>query len=128
MIKQQVVRFNNAAKRYGLYRYSSIMLAVIIFVLSVTPSIAGGINAGVSAHGLAYFVLSFSIGLYFRAHRKPHPFLKAAIAAGLYGLLIECVQHFIPYRCGEMLDVVTNFAASFCAALPAWVLMRNTWI
>jgi hypothetical protein len=120
-----IARFNLFAQKHGLYRYGSMLIAVLILIFSVVPNIGRGINAGFGAHAVAYFSFSLITGLHFRASRAKSPLLKGAVLASLYGMLIEGIQHFIPYRFFELTDMAVNCAAAFLAVLPNAALIRT---
>jgi hypothetical protein len=128
VLKNKIIDINELAKKHNLYFFASLIFAVTILVLSVIPGFAGGINTGVSAHGLAYFVFSLTAALYFRANRFKSPLLKAVLLAGLYGVFIEFVQYFISYRQFDVGDIFVNFSAALIAVIPNFVLMQKQWI
>jgi glycopeptide antibiotics resistance protein len=125
MLKNIVINFNSIARKYNIYFYASVVIALVILCLSVMPGYCGGINSGIKAHCFAYFVFSFTIGLNFIAKGLKRPLLKAAILAGTYGLLIEIVQSFIPYRNFELMDIIINYSSSLVATIPGAVLIKN---
>ncbi|MCP4716096.1 MAG: VanZ family protein, partial [Deltaproteobacteria bacterium] len=92
---------------------------------SVMPGFGGGINSGIRAHGIAYFVFSLTIGRYFASAGTSRPLMKAALAASAYGGLIETIQYAIPYRCGDIMDTVINCAAALAAMLPGALLLKR---
>ncbi len=126
MMLEQIIRnLNQRAKEHDLYLYSTVFLAVMIMVLSILPGFGGGINSGIISHGLAYFVLSGILGLYFRAAGVRKPLLKGTLVAGVFGALIEGIQFFIPYRQFDVFDIAVNFAAAALAAIPNAVFIRR---
>jgi len=100
---------------------SNIYLAIAIFFLmsilffSVIPGVEIGpaSNSGFVSHIISYFMLSFVLSLYLLEKDTKKPLLKAALIAGSYGLLIEFIQFFIPYRFFEVKDILTNFVGVF---------------
>ena len=82
----------------NLYLLSMIIFAAFILFLSIIPDVGGGVNSGISAHIIAYFMLSISTSLFIKADNYHYPLLKGAILAGTYGAIIEIVQNFIPYQ------------------------------
>ena len=124
MIKNTVSGLNRFAKKHNLYLPALLAFAAIIMVLSVIPGCYGGINSGVKAHCLAYFVLSITAVLYFRGAERNNPLLKSILLAGSYGCLIEIIQHFIPYRDFDLLDILINCSSALTALAPGCVLMR----
>ncbi len=125
MLRILISEINTAAKNNNWYLPLFTTQAVCILILSVIPSIGNGINAGFSAHSLAYFCLSFTLALYMRGHASSSPLLYAAILSGTYGSLIELIQYFIPYRNFDPLDMLINFCASLCAILPNLLLIKK---
>ena len=128
MFKSIVTGLNGYAVQTSLYLYGLVLFAVIILFFSVTPMIAGGINSGLNAHICGYFIFSFTALLFFRAKGINRFFLKAALFAGVYGVFIEAIQLFLPYRLFEFLDIVINFAAAFAGVVPGYFLAKNKWI
>ena len=128
MFKSIVTGLNGYAVQTSLYLYGLVLFAVIILFFSVTPMIAGGINSGLNAHICGYFIFSFTALLFFRAKGINRVFLKAALFAGMYGVFIETIQLFLPYRLFEFLDIVINFAAAFAGVVPGYFLAKNKWI
>lgn len=128
MLNKNIIKINEFAKRHNLYRWASLIFAVVILVLSVVPGFGGGINSGIGAHGTAYFVFSFTVGLYFRAGTLKSPLLKGAVLAGFYGLIIEIVQFCIPYRLFELQDILINFCAALMAMSPGYVMIKKKLI
>jgi glycopeptide antibiotics resistance protein len=128
VFKTIVMGLNGYAAQTSLYLYSLVFFAVIILFFSVTPMIAGGINSGFKAHICGYSVFSFTALLFFRAKGINSVFLKAALFAGMYGVFIEIIQLFLPYRLFEFLDIVINFAAAFAGVVPGYFLAKNKWI
>jgi VanZ family protein len=96
--------------------------AAAIFILSVIPSVAGGINGGVTAHFLAYTVFSFSTGVLLITKKAPRAIIKGALIAALFGGCIELVQLFIPYRACEFYDFAVNCIAAMAGMAAAGAL------
>ena len=128
VLKAIVMGLNGYAVQTRLYLYCLILFAVIILFFSVTPMIAGGINSGFPAHFFGYFIFSFTALLFSRAKGINSVFLKAALFAGMYGVFIEIIQLFLPYRLFEFLDIVINFAAAFAGIVPGYFLVKYKWI
>ena len=128
VLKAIVMGLNGYAVQTSLYLYCLILFAVIILFFSVTPMIAGGINSGLSAHICGYSVFSFTALLFFRAKGINKVFLKAALFAGMYGVLIEIIQFFVSYRLFEFLDIATNFSAAVAGIVPGYFLVKYRWI
>ena len=105
MLKSMVTGFNGYAVQTSMYLYCLVFFAISILFFSVTPMIAGGINSGLNAHLCGYSVFSFTALLFFRAKGMNKVFLKAVLFAGAYGVFIEMIQFFLPYRLFEFLDL-----------------------
>ncbi len=106
----------------GLWLSACLTEAAAILVLSVVPSIGGGINGGPAAHCLAYSTLSCTAGIFLILKKIPWSLTKAAAAAALYGGLIELVQYFIPYRSCEAEDFAVNCIAALAGMTMAGIL------
>jgi len=128
MLKYTVQKLNAIAKQHNLYRTGAIIEACGILVLSVAPSVGGGMNSGVIAHGCAYGILSFTIALQCRAAARSSPFLAGALLAGMFGAVIELIQFFIPYRSCEARDLLINFCSAGFAIIPGSILRSRGWI
>lgn len=114
--------------RHNLYGLASLVQAVMILVLSIIPDVGGGINSGMYAHGSAYGLLSFTLGLYLRGKRAGYPLITAALSAACFGALIECLQYFIPYRSCQMEDLIVNLCSALLALLPGWMVRKRGWL
>jgi len=96
--------------------------AAAILILSVIPSVAGGINGGITAHFLAYTVFSCSTGILLITRKIPLASVKAALIATLFGGCIELAQYFIPYRACEFYDFAVNCIAAMSGMAAAGAL------
>ena len=128
VLKTIVMGLNGYAVQTRLYLYCLVLFAVIILFFSVTPTIAGGINSGLSAHVFGYSVFSFTTLLFFRAKGMNRVFLMAAFFAGMYGVFIEIIQLFLSYRLFEFLDIIVNFSAAVAGIVPGYFLVKYKWI
>jgi len=106
----------------GLWLSACLTEAAAIFVLSVIPSIAGGINGGPVAHCLAYSTLSCTTGIFLILKKISWGLAKAAASAALYGGCIELVQYFIPYRSCKFGDFEINCIAALAGMAMAAIL------
>ncbi|MFB6203748.1 MAG: VanZ family protein [Candidatus Nanohaloarchaea archaeon] len=87
--------------------------AGVIAGLSLTRvSGAAGNSTGLFPvlHFLAYFGLAASLLVYFHDTERGH--LEAFLAAAGFGLLLELVQSFLPYRSFSLLDITANLAGA----------------
>ena len=115
----------NRKKKSNLYLFMSLLFGSLIFLFSVISVSGTGVNSGISAHTIAYFVFSFVLGVYFRSIALTYPETKAALFAGIYGIFIECIQYLIPYREFDVFDILFNFSAAFAAIIPAIALLKK---
>lgn len=120
-------RHLNSGVRHKLYGLASLVQAILILVLSIIPDVGGGINSGIYAHGSAYGLLSFTLGLYLRGRRIRYPLITAALYAACFSALIECLQYFIPYRSCQMEDLIVNLCSAVLALLPGWIGWKKGW-
>ncbi len=128
MLKPSVQKLNAFAKKHRLYLAAAVLEAFGILVLSVIPSVGGGINSGVVAHGCAYGIFSFTIALSCRAAAWNYPIMSGAFLAGAFGAVIELIQFFIPYRSCEPGDLVINCCGAGLAMVPCGLLRNKGWI
>ncbi len=128
MFTETVKRIDTLARRRRLYPFALAGWAGLILVLSVTPGVAGDLNSGLAAHVWAYFVLALMVVFWLQSAQSTQVCIKAAVYAGLYGFLIECLQYFIPYRAFEAADVAVNTASAALAAIVGYFMIRRQWI
>ena len=76
----------------------------------------------------AYFVLALMVVFWLQSAQSTQVCIKAAVYAGLYGFLIECLQYFIPYRAFEATDIAVNAASAALAAIVGYFMIRRQWI
>ena len=91
------------------YLIATIILAVLALYFSVIPIMYIEnivLNAGTLRHLAVYFLLAFAI---YRTTGNPK---IAFLSAGTYGVLVECVQYFIPYRTFSLFDILINYAGA----------------
>lgn len=83
------------------------LIGTLIATLSVaTELVRAGLINDKLAHGLIFFVLTF---LCF--HAMPGRYgLRALVALAFFGLAIEIIQHFLPYRNFSWLDWASDIA------------------
>jgi hypothetical protein len=114
--------FTSRLRAPGLWLSACLTEATAIFILSVIPSVGGGINSGIVAHTLAYSTLSCITGMYLNLKEAPRCLIKGALLAAMFGVFIECVQYFIPYRACEFGDIVANCVAALAGMALARLL------
>jgi VanZ family protein len=112
-----------------LHAVLTVAAAVIIVVMSGMPLISldpeTPVNTGISIHMLAYGTLCFLICMWLRLGGcTKSPYWRAFFLSSLFGLLVECVQFWLPYRRFEAEDVMINCLASALVLLPCYALMR----
>ncbi|MBU0614726.1 MAG: VanZ family protein [Nanoarchaeota archaeon] len=96
-----------------------IIISLFILFWSVVipvyvPGLAGPVilNAGVVPHTIAYLTLSCSWFFYLTKKNINKTLVISAVLAGTYGILIEIVQSFLPYRYFSVADMGVNFAGA----------------
>ena len=88
--------------RVGLV--AEILLILYLTTTSIQYEVGQEINDKVS-HALAFLSLSFLADY---AFPNSHFSLRKIIAVLSYGVLIECIQYFLPYREFSLLDMAGN--------------------
>jgi len=89
------------------YLILTILIAVLILYFSVIPIMSVesiSLNSGIFKHLAIYFLFAFAI---YKTINNPK---IAFLSAGAYGVLIECIQYFIPYREFSLFDILINYA------------------
>lgn len=101
------------------------LLAIAYFaVINGGPVLSGDINDKM-AHIGAFYV---SGGLADFAFPRSHFGFNKMLSLLGYGLLIEFVQSFLPYRDASMLDLLADAAGLSLYALTFLILMRTPFI
>ena len=106
-----------------LFRLGLACAVLLIFYFTTTPTeyeIAQTVNDKLS-HALAFFGLSFLADFSF--HREKFSLIKICPII-TYGILIECVQYFLPYRSFSLLDIVGDIAGVVIYVLLLPMLVR----
>jgi VanZ family protein len=101
---------------------------VVIFIFSVIPSFDSGLNSGFSTHAVVYSILSILMMLNLKVREVPQPWLKGVFLAGTFGLLMEILQYFIPYRRFEVEDIILNYTSAIIALLPGYFIIKQLHI
>ena len=83
---------------------------------------AGGTWASVAAHVALLGGLAWLLGRSLGATGVSRPRVVAAVVATLYGAALEALQHLVPGRAPDVVDVVVNGLA---AAVGAWLAGRR---
>jgi glycopeptide antibiotics resistance protein len=123
-----VKRTDDFARHHGIYPYAVAAWAGLILVLSLVPGVAGDLNSGYLSHVCAYFVLTLMLVLSMRNGHRTWICVQALFYAGLFGLFIECLQYFIPYRAFEITDIAVNVSAAVAAAVLGHHMIRRQLI
>jgi VanZ family protein len=118
----------------GVWRVAALAWAGVIFVTGILPTqgvvetVSGGHDdlATMVGHFMAYMVLGFLLGRALGGWRVERGrVLLALVLAVALGAVIELIQMPLPYRDGQVVDLVVNAAgaavglAVFSAAAPA---------
>lgn len=83
-----------------------VIIVLSISYLSLTPSEIVIVGNDKISHFIGYSALTFNIGLLvFPSKRR---LLIGMLIAVAFGILIECIQHYIPGRFRSMEDVYAN--------------------
>lgn len=110
----------NLPQTRSLSKLLFILLVLIISYLAFIPSYDGLPEvvtvSGVINHFVAFLVLAF-----FLDHGYEVKVKNAFLLLFMYGLLIECVQYFLPNRVFELLDLVVDVSG----ILVFYVLKRG---
>ncbi|MBU2102797.1 MAG: VanZ family protein [Candidatus Omnitrophota bacterium] len=108
--------------RYLFSRASVALYTLALVILSISP-LPGPPEAiafphfDKVCHFFLYGIFSFiTINTYLR-QRVRHPYLACVGYVTIVGLLIECIQYFLPYRSFETMDIVVN-GTGMLASLP----------
>jgi VanZ family protein len=93
--------------------------AILPWLVGREPSVP---NVDKWAHGIAFAMLA----LWFTGQYARSSYAWIAIMLLLYGLLIEVVQSFVPYRSAELADLVAD-GAGICVGLLVAALVTGGW-
>ena len=106
-----------------LFRLALSSAVIIILYLTTTPTdyeVAQNVNDKMS-HALAFLALSLLADFSFPKHKfswaKIYPLFS-------YGILIECIQYFLPYRSFSLLDIAADTLGIVIYILSGPLLMR----
>ncbi len=112
-----VIVYKQAGETYSLFFRASfacaILVVTILSLIPITHPTAQNFNDKLG-HALAYLVLGF-LADYAFYKKKFLPLIFTQLM--LYGLLIESVQFFLPFRSFSLLDMVANGAGLSCYIL-----------
>jgi VanZ family protein len=79
-------------------------------------------NSDKFLHALAFFSLAFLADLSFPSGKL---FLRKLIFLLFFGIFIELVQVYLPWRSAEMMDLVADFAGMALYFIPVSVVRRK---
>jgi VanZ family protein len=120
------------------WRLAGGLILLVILAAAVAPAIfpwlAGGgtslPNVDKWMHGLAFAMLA----LWFTGQYARSSYVRIAIMLLTYGLLIEVVQSFVPYRSAEFADLAADAAGIGIGLLIAalatggWSIRAEAWL
>ncbi len=118
-------------KNVLLFRVALVVCIVLVSYLAFTPidhTVSSTANDKVN-HIAAFFVLSFLLD--FSMQRKRFEWWMAVALFG-YGILIETIQHFLPFRDFSLYDAAADLVgvAAYVASLPllrVMPLIKSRW-
>jgi len=104
-----------------LYRVAFFLWLVIIGVLSVIPSPDRVVSVSDKlAHFIAYFITASLCYCAFKKEKLSF-IIFSGIAVFFYGIAIEVVQYFLPYRDCSIGDIIAN-ASGIGSFIIIWVV------
>ncbi|MGB7061355.1 MAG: VanZ family protein [Candidatus Zixiibacteriota bacterium] len=116
----------------SLYKYPAILYAILIFILSASPSISpppGFVLEDKIYHFIEYSIFSFLLFLAFftsgKEFLKKHVFLLSVLIGTAYGLSDEIHQKFVPGRSSEFLDFVADCLGIVVVQIGIWLYLRR---
>ncbi len=92
-------------KKYKLLKFLPILYTLTIFILSIIPGKydpAQDISDKLK-HAFAFFIFFLLYSLFFNLNKK-----KIFLIGFIFGIFIEFIQYFIPYRSCDMKDVIAD--------------------
>ncbi len=106
-----------------------VIIIISFFSLATTPFQTVGVGTGGIdfnlLHFLAYFGLSFLLGIALRHSDSKHPYLNAILITLFFSILMEGFQYFIPARSFDLMDIVYNFSGVLLGQAFRFVLKQN---
>jgi len=116
----------------SLYKYPAILYAILIFILSASPSISpppGFVLEDKIYHFIEYGIFSLLLFLAFYHSRKEflrrNVFLLSYIVGMTYGLSDEIHQKFVPGRSCEFLDFVADCLGIVLVQIGIWFYLKK---
>ena len=116
----------------SLYKYPAILYAILIFILSASPSISpppGFVLEDKIYHFIEYGVFSLLLFLVFftsgREYLRKHVFLLSTLVGMAYAVSDEIHQKFVPGRSSEFLDFVADSLGIVLVQIGIWLYLRR---
>ncbi|MCM8773580.1 MAG: VanZ family protein [Candidatus Omnitrophica bacterium] len=97
-----------------LFIYSIFVLFISLFPLE-GPRFLGGIPWDKIIHFFIYFI--FAIITYKTFFKSLHPYLYVFVYNFSFGLIVEIIQYFLPYRTFEFKDLFFNSLGILCGLI-----------
>lgn len=97
--------------RRGLLLLLWLLIVLILSIIPVPETDVGPKDLDKVVHFVIYGITAMIFWRFFynktQSHRKIG--LISIVAASIYGLLIEIIQSFLPYRSFSVSDIISNF-------------------
>ena len=118
---------NLPSRRITVFRATLLMALIVITHLATTPEQYTVVEdlSDKANHVLAFYALALLTDFSFP--ERKFGLAKIAVLLG-YGLAIEIIQYFLPYRSASLLDVVADAAGLLVYWFSLPVLSRVPWI
>ena len=114
-------------KQIPIARLALVICATAILGLATTSYDVSGVSHSNDKinHIFAFFTLALLLDLSF----PNYPALAVGKISALiiYGLLIECIQYFLPYRSFSTLDLLADTSACLLYGLSSQLWRKQTW-
>ena len=101
-------------------RRTIVIFSILILVFSVVPLKSSAIAIPFLdkiLHGLSYALLSFIAVNTLHLRKQPRARFLSFLYVFSFGIFIEALQFFIPYRSFDTADIFSNFLGSFLGVL-----------
>lgn len=115
-------------KQIPTARFALLVCATAILGLATTSYDVSAVSHSNDKinHIAAFFTLALLLDLSFPNYRALAIGKISALLA--YGLLIECIQYFLPYRSFSALDLLADTSACLLYGLSSLLWSRVSWI
>lgn len=100
---------------------------IVIILVSIQPGASTKFFSGLDkfAHFISFFTITF---LFLVAFKLKKPYLSSMILLAAFGLGIEVVQHYLPYRISSWYDFVADITGIiFGGLLFKWLGSQSTY-